>query len=237
MALSKSNSARASKSAAASSAARVAAKPATLREDARAFKKEMILTAAIDIFYEDGYQAATVEDVAATLSVTKAAVYYYFKSKETLLQAIIERCSDLTLVAIERGIATGDTPVKKLALASFCFASMVLENQKMIALYFREERYFSPALSQRVAMIEKSVTAKISKVIEAGIRRGDFRQSDPQRLALSITGMISMAFYWNAEHSRLPSDELARALAVDAVQLAGCAGEIALEKWLSDLHA
>ena len=49
--------------------------------------------------------------------------------------------------------------------------------------------------------------------------------------------MISMAFYWNAEHSRLPSDELARALAVDAVQLAGCAGEIALEKWLSDLHA
>ena len=73
----------------------------------------MILTAAIDIFYEDGYQAATVEDVAATLSVTKAAVYYYFKSKETLLQAIIERCSDLTLVAIERGIATGDTPVQQ----------------------------------------------------------------------------------------------------------------------------
>ena len=50
----------------------------------------------------------------------------------------------------------------------------------MIALYFREEA-LSSALSQRVAMIEKSVTAKISKVIEAGIRRGDFRQSDPQR--------------------------------------------------------
>src|SRR6516164_7524946 len=104
-----------------------------LRDDVRAFKREAIINAAIEVFYRKGYQTATVDDVAATISVTKAAVYYYFESKEALLQVLIERCSDLTLKAVDRGIAGGDTPAKQLALACFCFAAMVLGNQKLIA--------------------------------------------------------------------------------------------------------
>src|SRR3546814_10389884 len=70
-----------------------------LRENVRAFKRELIINAAIEVFYRDGYQSATVDDVAASMSMTKAVVYYYFKSKETLLQAIIERCSEITSTA------------------------------------------------------------------------------------------------------------------------------------------
>src|SRR3546814_7741783 len=73
---------------------------------------------------------------------------------------------------------------------------MILGNQKMIALYFREERYFPEALRARLLEAERAVTSKLSKVIDSGIRRGDFRSCDSQLLALNVTGMISMAFYW-----------------------------------------
>ena len=208
-----------------------------LREDVRAYKREVILKAAIDVFYSDGYQTATVDDVAALISMTKAAVYYYFKSKEALLTAIIERCSDLTLQAIERGIATGDSPPKRLALACFCFAAMVLENQKMIALYFREERCFPAALRERVNATEKSVTTKLSRVIESGMRLGSFRQCDAQLLALNVTGMISMAFYWYAEHGRMPKMDLCRYFASEALFFAGFKGDSQLEDWVRELPA
>jgi AcrR family transcriptional regulator len=207
------------------------------REDVRAYKREVILKAAIDVFYCNGYQTATVDDVAALLSMTKAAVYYYFESKEALLTAIIERCSDLTLQAIERGMATGDSPPKRLALACFCFAAMVLENQKMIALYFREERCFPSALRDRVNATEKAVTAKLSRVIETGVRLGSFRECDAQLLALNVTGMISMSFYWYTEHGRMPKMNLCRYFASEALFFAGFKGDALLEDWVQELAA
>src|SRR3546814_16837006 len=120
------------------------------------------------------------------------------------------RCSELTSTAIERGVAEGDTPVEKLALTSFHFASMILGNQKMIALYFREERYFPEALRARLLEAERAVTSKLSKVIDSGIRRGDFRSCDSQLLALNVTGMISMAFYWTTDHGQRRAIDLCR---------------------------
>src|SRR3546814_8585076 len=38
-----------------------------LRENVRAFKRELIINAAIEVFYRDGYQSATVDDVAASM--------------------------------------------------------------------------------------------------------------------------------------------------------------------------
>src|SRR3546814_14633148 len=98
------------------------------------------------------------------------------------------RCSELTSTAIERGVAEGDTPVEKLALTSFHFASMILGNQKMIALYFREERYFPEALRARLLEAERAVTSKLSKVIDSGIRRGDFRSCDSQDRTSVVMG-------------------------------------------------
>jgi AcrR family transcriptional regulator len=208
-----------------------------LREDARAFKREILIEAAIDIFYHHGYQTASVDDIAAAVSVTKAAVYYYFESKEALLQAIIERCSDLTVSSVERGIAAGESPATKLALACYCFATMVLENQKMIAVYFREERCYPQSLHERVTATQRDVTLKLAKVIDAGVRRNEFLDGDSQTLALRITGMISMSYYWYTEHGRVPKKELCRQFAVDALRLAGFQGEIAIDQWLASLSA
>ena len=69
------------------------------------------------------------------------------------------------------------------------------------------------------------------------MRLGQFRQTDAQLLALNITGMISMAFYWYTEHGRLPKPDLCRYFACEALYLAGFKGETLLEQWLSELHA
>ena len=158
----------------ASAAARV------FREDVRAFKRDIIIDTAIDVFYRIGYQAATVDDIAAGMSATKALVYYYFDTKEAVLQAIISRCSELTLSSVEQGINSGGTPAEKLALGIYCYAANILGNQKMIGVYFREEHNFTPALHNRATQSEKTITSKLAEVIAAGIKAGVFRECDPQ---------------------------------------------------------
>jgi AcrR family transcriptional regulator len=52
--------------------------------------KENILRQAINLFLHKGYRGTTIEDITDSVSITKGAFYWHFKSKDQLLQTIIE---------------------------------------------------------------------------------------------------------------------------------------------------
>lgn len=55
-----------------------------------------ILTCAIHLFYQKGYDAVGVQEIATAAGVTKPTLYYYFKSKLGLLEAVLkERCEPI----------------------------------------------------------------------------------------------------------------------------------------------
>ena len=91
-----------------------AARPPTKREQ-RAASIEALLTEALTLFITQGYHATTVEEIAQAASLTKGAVYFYFKSKANVLMALLDRTEELTveptLAAMEKA---GSDPVDRL---------------------------------------------------------------------------------------------------------------------------
>jgi TetR/AcrR family transcriptional regulator, cholesterol catabolism regulator len=201
----------------------------TMRDDVRAFKRELILNTAIDIFFDKGYQNSTVDDIAAAMSVTKAVIYYNFTSKEEVLENIIDRTAGLTHECVDRGITVGKTPAQKLALVCYFYADHILRHQKMIAVYFREERNFSAALRRRMTILEKSVDEKISAILEAGAISGEFLKGDTRLGAITLMGMISMAFHWYRETGRVSREGLCRHFADQALRLVAFEGDLGLD--------
>lgn len=114
----------------------------TMRDDVRAFKREIILAAAVDAFYSQGFENTSVDDIAAAMSVTKAVLYYNFASKLAVLETIVDRTAAWSLEAIERGIAQGATPAQKLALLAFHSTAHILEHQKLVATIFARSGAF-----------------------------------------------------------------------------------------------
>jgi DNA-binding transcriptional regulator YbjK len=57
---------------------------------ARRNRSDEILQAAIEIFHQKGYAAASIQDVADTVGVLKGSLYHYIDSKEDLLARIFE---------------------------------------------------------------------------------------------------------------------------------------------------
>lgn len=53
--------------------------------------RDRIMEAAIDLFTEQGFDKTSLREVADRVGVTKAALYYHFRSKEELLLSLIER--------------------------------------------------------------------------------------------------------------------------------------------------
>jgi AcrR family transcriptional regulator len=64
--------------------------------------RQRILDAALDLFAEHGYDRTSLREIAATLGVTKAALYYHFESKEDILLALHMRVHEFGKDALAR---------------------------------------------------------------------------------------------------------------------------------------
>jgi AcrR family transcriptional regulator len=71
--------------------------------------RERILDVALDLFTEQGYDGTSLRQIAEQLGVTKAALYYYFESKEDILMALHLRLHEFGKEALVRMM--GEEPV------------------------------------------------------------------------------------------------------------------------------
>lgn len=77
--------------------------------------KAAILRAAVAVMGEDGYEGASMRDMAARAGVSVAALYYHFPSKHDLLREFLDEAYDVTLARIDRRLApVGDDPGERL---------------------------------------------------------------------------------------------------------------------------
>ena len=59
--------------------------------------KEKILEEALKLFAQSGYMGTSMNDIASKLGVTKAALYKHYKSKQEILDSIIEKMKELDI--------------------------------------------------------------------------------------------------------------------------------------------
>jgi AcrR family transcriptional regulator len=73
-----------------------------------------ILDASRDLFARFGYKKTTMEDIAMALRKGKSSLYYYFKNKEEIFQAVIEMESELLYSKLQEVVKAGGNPADKL---------------------------------------------------------------------------------------------------------------------------
>src|SRR6266545_4495252 len=158
------------------------------REDAR---PEEIVAAALDVFVERGFAAATLDDVARRAGVTKGTIYLYFENKEALFKAVVRE----TIVPV---IAAGEALVQSFTgSARDLFEKLVREYWRLVGetnlagvpkLMMAEAGNF-PELGrfyyQEVAVRGQRLMAS---VLERGIKAGEFRRVD-----VAVASKLAMA--------------------------------------------
>ena len=174
-----------------------------------ALKRERIVTAAVELFYERGYESSTLEAVAERLGVTKPFIYSYFRSKTDLLAEICSRGIGSSLAVIRR-VAQGPEPAsQKLATLSREFVFAVLQSQKHIAIFSREEKNLLPQDLKRINEMRREFDARLTALLDEGVAAGEFAIEDTRVASLAIGGMVSWAYVWFRPGGRLELAEVA----------------------------
>ena len=143
-----------------------------------------ILTVALDLFIRKGYEQTSIQDIINELGgLTKGAIYHHFKSKEEIMQAVIDHLFKgvdemLSGVRDDKGL-NGLEKLRKISLVSLnnpaqnevaLAAPNLLRNPKLLA-------------AQIEHIIQKAVPVYIQPIIEQGMKDGSIRTDYPRELS------------------------------------------------------
>ena len=155
-----------------------------------------ILVQAAPLFIAHGYHGLSMRQIAEALGVTKAALYYHFKDKETLFLAVLGAYLEKVEEVILQVQAEGRTSRQRIRLLVRRLLMQPAERRAVIRLASQEIAQVSPAARQAFwdTYHEKFIDL-IQAILAEGISSGELRPIDPHLATWALLGMIHPYLY------------------------------------------
>lgn len=199
-----------------------------IRDEVAALKRERTIAVAAELFYERGYENTSLDAIAERMNVTKPFIYAHFTSKAELLAEICSRGIASALAALESVLDSVEgTPRKRLEEVGRRFVTSVLNSQRYIAIFAREEKNLASDDFRRISELRRTFDRKLVGLLDEGVASGDFSIADTRMAALAIGGMVSWAYVWYRPDGRLTLEQTSNALTQLILKLAGASAPAA----------
>lgn len=185
-----------------------ARKPTQLKNEVAAYKRRRIVEEASHLFFTNGYEATTLDAVAEQLHVTKPFIYSYYRNKSELLSEICQTGIQLSLTALEDALAIDGAATEQLKMVVERVARIIIENQKYISVYQREEKSLDPDDARRIRDLRHQFDRLLSQLLNKGKKLGEFEFDDASRTAIWISGLLSWIANWYHDGGRWSATEV-----------------------------
>jgi AcrR family transcriptional regulator len=133
-------------------------------------RKNEILDIAERLFHTKGYKKCTVNDILNAVSIAKGTFYYYFKSKEEVMDAIVLRYTDIVISRVEEILLKDDIePEEKLMRI---FLAMKINDQLDSDILDEMHNPENALLHQKTLnQVVTALAPMLAKIIEEGIEK------------------------------------------------------------------
>lgn len=173
----------------------------------RAERRERLLTAATELFGEDGFSATSIERVCTRANVSTRNFYEEFTGRDSLLVALHDRISQRALDAVLDALAsTSDAPTaERVAAAITAYVGATTEDPRWTRIVYLE----SVGVSAEVERQRLAWRQRLSQLVEAEARRaalqGDAVDRDYQYAAVAFVGaVIELVSQWTIDGRPVP---------------------------------
>lgn len=156
-----------------------------------------LLEVATQVFYEKGYEAASLQEIADRIGMLKGSLYYYIQSKEDLLFEVIDAVHREGL-AVVTALAQGPAgPLERLANVIEGHVAHTCRNLIPTAVFLHELSALPPDRRRQVLGDKHSYQGVFRSLIEEAKASGEVREDvDPRLAALSILGSTNWVYRW-----------------------------------------
>jgi TetR/AcrR family transcriptional regulator, cholesterol catabolism regulator len=185
----------------------VAPRPET-RFDRRLAK---IIVHATNVFYEKGYEGASMRDLARSSGMSLAGLYYYFESKEKLLY-LIQRHTFTTIVEQLRDrldpVSDGE---KRIRIFIVNHLEYFLANQKAMTVLSHEDDVLRNSFGAEIAALKREYYRICFELLD-DFKREKRLQFSSRMAVLSLFGMMNWIYTWYNPRVDGAASEIARGM-------------------------
>lgn len=152
-------------------------------------RKNELLDTAQELFFTKGYKQTSIESIIKKIGVAKGTFYYYFKSKEDLMDKLVKRMTNQILSEVKKITERTDlNALAKLNRAYITARNVKLENIDLIKLYlkvlYKDENII---LRHKIYMSNIDLLVpEFAKIISQGVKEKIFNTLFPDEAAKLI---------------------------------------------------
>lgn len=160
-------------------------------------KREAIVRAAVEEFRSAGYEATSMDRIAAVAGVSKRTIYNHFPSKEELFALILEELWQSSVASVELPYRA-DQPLDVQLLQLLRQKLDLLGDANFIDLarVAMAEIIHSPERAQAIVCRMGEKESGVSAWIRAAIADGRLRQVDPEFAGHQLQGLVKSFAFW-----------------------------------------
>lgn len=156
-------------------------------------RREAILSAAMKLFGQKGFEGTSVREIASLAEVNPAMISYYFGSKEKLFEKLVEHKAAYLKGVFEELVNNKSiSQFEKLAVIIDSYVDRMFQTPQFNHLLHRElslER--RPQLKEAISEILLRNFVSVRKIIQDGMESGEFKVVDAELTIASIIGTIN----------------------------------------------
>ncbi|MBS1845333.1 MAG: TetR family transcriptional regulator [Actinobacteria bacterium] len=177
-------------------------------------RADEVLRAAVEIFHDKGYAAASIQDVADRVGVLKGSLYHYIDSKEELLARIFEQSDRESFALIEEMEALDVDALQRLREFSRLWSLWYLRNVERASLYFNEWKHLTGDRLAGVTAQRHEYEKRIAKMIDDCKREGTADKGlDTRYACFFLLSAINGLPVWYRPRGADPAEHIANVYA------------------------
>lgn len=161
----------------------------------RDLKRDAVLNAAVKSFNQRGFHSTSLDDVAASLKVTKPTVYYYFANKDEILF----ECVKLGLESVREAAAavdmTGGSGLERLTALMQNYAT-VMTHEFGMCVTRTADHELSREARAHFRMLKREIDDTLRQVVEDGMKDGSLRRGNSRIVTFTIAGALNWIARW-----------------------------------------
>ncbi len=195
------------------------------RQEKREESRRRILEAARGVFFETGFEAANLDEVARRAGVAKGTIYRYFESKAELYVAVLAHNADAFVERMQETIDPALSPIEQIRKTGFFYFNHYCKNREYFRIFWALENQrliggVQEDLVHAVTDVWKRCLRILADQIERGVREGVFVPCDSWEIAniLWIVGNGLIQTDFDSERRMLRGRDLEKVFE-DALEL------------------
>ena len=166
-----------------------------MRAPARPSTRDRILVVATDLFGRRGFDAVSLDQIAAEVGVAKQTLLYWFPSKDELLQAVLVQAANELIVVVEAAVrASGDDPLDRVDAVVRAVFRPAVRRPALLGLIRDVGRLPAPVASTLTDQL-RPLADRAHAYLRAEMDAGRLRRADPGLVAAlayaTVTGIAT----------------------------------------------